>query len=114
MDINIDYSQYEDQQLINALAQVDDEQHPEQAMTIYQILLDRHQWHHATVDAQRLGYHNGWLLEMFHLGFLRFPVLSGFLDELYFENHAMDEKVQRLNQRLDHQYKTTENLTKCK
>ncbi|WP_223788937.1 hypothetical protein [Marinicella meishanensis] len=110
VDLQIDYRQYQDQQLIDALAAVDDEQHPEQAMTIYRILLERHKWHHSTVDAKRLGYSNGWFLDMIHQGWLQMFYLGNLLDELYMENHAMAEKLERLNAQLS----AEDMLTKCK
>jgi hypothetical protein len=110
MDSSIDFNQYQDQQLIDALAAVDDEQHPEQAMTIYRIFLERRQWHHSSVDAERLGYSNGWFLELIHQGWLQMFFFGSLLDDLYMENHAMEEKLQRLNDRLS----AEELLTKCK
>jgi len=54
--IEIDFNSYSTEQLYSALEGVDHDQYPDQALTIYQLLLNRLGLDYRKVDAESSGY----------------------------------------------------------
>ncbi len=101
MDTSIEIAHYTPEQLVEALISVNDEVYFDNALMIYQTLLAKKGWHHNDTNAARLGRENHWLLELLHEVGLGTFILSGTLDDIYMENHHLEEKVQRLNDYLN-------------
>ena len=105
MDDEIEIKNYSEQQLIEALSSVDDEKYFDNALLIYQTILDKSNWNYSEVTVSTLGYATNWYFEFFWYLLVRSPLALTLFADIEDENHQMDEKISRINQHLAEQKK---------
>ena len=97
--MSIDFSNYTLDELLQSLEGVDDIAYPENAMTIYKLILGKLNLDHSEIDAKALGYESSEFSEMVFMGLIGFPFESLVKDQ-HLQNVEMKEKIERLNKRI--------------
>ena len=95
MDIN--FTEYSIDQLMQSLEGVDDLKYPKNALTIYKTLLMRLNLDSDIVDAKTLGFENFALLEMGLYALIGAPLTALLMGDMCHKNDEMSEKILRLN-----------------
>jgi hypothetical protein len=97
--MNINFSEYTLEELVQSLEDVDELEFPDNAMKIYKLVLEKLSLDYRAVDAKALGYESGVFSEVVFLGLFSFPFES-LIKEQHILNADMREKIKRLNDRL--------------
>jgi len=97
--MSIDFSKYTLEELMQSLESVDDIEFPENALTIYKLVLDKLELDHKNVGAKTLGYEIGIFSELVFMELISLPFES-IVKDLHLLNSEMRDKITRLNTRL--------------
>ena len=95
--MNIDFTEYSIDQLMESLEGVDDQKYPKNALVIYKTLLMKLSLDSNLVNAKTLDFENSNLLEIGLVALVGGSLTALLMGEMYQKNDEMSEKILRLN-----------------
>ena len=95
--MNIDFTEYSIDQLMESLEGVDDQKYPKNALVIYKTLLMKLCLDSNLVNAKTFDFENSNLLEIGLVALVGGSLTALLMGEMYQKNDEMSEKILRLN-----------------